>query len=398
MSSDLITRSELRSQSADKLNHLTKAQLFDFGVTRVSKLTALDYLRVPVYAAIRPSSKTICITGGKGFTHPMARAGAIAEAIEYWAGETPFGPYITQRWIDLEDPPCPWEHLPLARSSIATGRSALAFSPVKRSHDQKSYWLPSDLIWMTQRQYTPFVFFQMGSNGLAVGATHQDACVTGLYELIERDAWTLAQTAFYYFRILPARVDLEDYFPELQRRIKEAGLELYLFDTTTDVGIPCYWAMLSDPTNWIGTFAGHGCSLSGKEAAQRAILESIQGRAIYISGARDDLFRRSFTLLKQLDQVKADKQLEAIPAVTKLRPGITEQPPVADEWAKIMQVLPKEIRESIYTAILSCPLDFLVVVRVISTALEQYKGLMWAPGRRARKLINEMVQNLRQEA
>jgi hypothetical protein len=63
-----------------------------------------------------------------------------------------------------------------------------------------------------------------------------------------------------------------------------------------------------------------------------------------------------------------------------------------------MQLLPKEIRESIYTATLSCPLDFLVVVRVISTALEQYKGLMWAPGRRARKLINEMVQNLRQEA
>jgi ribosomal protein S12 methylthiotransferase accessory factor len=53
------------------------------GVTRIADVTGLDYVGIPVWAAIRPlaDDSSISVQNGKGPTRLHARAGAMMEAI-----------------------------------------------------------------------------------------------------------------------------------------------------------------------------------------------------------------------------------------------------------------------------------------------------------------------------
>jgi len=59
------------------------------GITRVTDVTRLDRVGIPVYASIRPSARpgSLCVNAGKGL-HPIeAQVGAYMEAIEYALAE-----------------------------------------------------------------------------------------------------------------------------------------------------------------------------------------------------------------------------------------------------------------------------------------------------------------------
>jgi YcaO-like protein with predicted kinase domain len=45
------------------------------GITRLADLTGLDRIGVPVFAAIRPNSRSVATSQGKGLTKDAARAG-----------------------------------------------------------------------------------------------------------------------------------------------------------------------------------------------------------------------------------------------------------------------------------------------------------------------------------
>ena len=55
------------------------------GISRVTDITRLDCVGVPVFASIRPDAQpgSLCVNAGKGITVGEARAGAYMEAIEY---------------------------------------------------------------------------------------------------------------------------------------------------------------------------------------------------------------------------------------------------------------------------------------------------------------------------
>ena len=59
------------------------------GITRVTDITRLDRVGVPVFAAIRPNAMagSLCVNAGKGLTAAEACAGAWMEAIEYALAE-----------------------------------------------------------------------------------------------------------------------------------------------------------------------------------------------------------------------------------------------------------------------------------------------------------------------
>ena len=75
------------------------------------------------------------------------------------------------------------------------------------------------------------------STGLACHETPAKAALTGLCEVIERDAFTI----FWQARISPPRIPVET-LPEaicdFVRRFEATGDEVHLFDLTTDVGVP----------------------------------------------------------------------------------------------------------------------------------------------------------------
>ena len=60
------------------------------GISRVTDITRLDWVGVPVFASIRPDAQpgSLCVNAGKGMRVNEARAGAYMEAIEYAFAES----------------------------------------------------------------------------------------------------------------------------------------------------------------------------------------------------------------------------------------------------------------------------------------------------------------------
>lgn len=53
-----------------------------FGITRLSRLTGLDRLGIPVWNAVSPNARSIVINQGKGITDIDAKVSAAMEALE----------------------------------------------------------------------------------------------------------------------------------------------------------------------------------------------------------------------------------------------------------------------------------------------------------------------------
>ena len=58
-----------------------------FGITRLAEVTGLDRIGIPVWMAIRPNSRTLAVSQGKGLTDAAAQASALMEAAEIASAE-----------------------------------------------------------------------------------------------------------------------------------------------------------------------------------------------------------------------------------------------------------------------------------------------------------------------
>ena len=52
------------------------------GITRLGNITGLDRIGIPVVAAIRPNSRSVSVSQGKGLDLSQAMASALMEAVE----------------------------------------------------------------------------------------------------------------------------------------------------------------------------------------------------------------------------------------------------------------------------------------------------------------------------
>jgi ribosomal protein S12 methylthiotransferase accessory factor YcaO len=82
--------------------------------------------------------------------------------------------------------------------------------------------------------------------------------------------------------------------------------------STVDIPLPIYRALLFDPGESHAVYGGYGTSIFDCVAVEKAILEAIQGRAVYIAGARDDISRSRFDMLKRLNQKGKIAQFDLI--------------------------------------------------------------------------------------
>ena len=64
-----------------------RPRLAEFGITRLARLTGLDEVGIPVWAAIRPNALTLAVSQGKGVDDAAAAASAMMEAIEVATAE-----------------------------------------------------------------------------------------------------------------------------------------------------------------------------------------------------------------------------------------------------------------------------------------------------------------------
>jgi YcaO-like protein with predicted kinase domain len=283
-----------------------EALLPRFGITRLSRLTGLDRLGIPVWNAVSPNARSIVINQGKGITDIDAKVSAAMEALERAiAGE----PLVSTRKASRHDIEAAGETcLPLdifiaAGQDFVSRDETIDWLAGRDVVTGQCVWVPRDAVCLDRTNMAPR--FWQSSDGLASGNTQDEAILHGLLERIERDADRL-------WRLLPRRrrlataidpADLADrVIDDLLGRIERSELELRVFDITSDITIPTFAAVLGETgivTRRAPLFhdatIGYGAHPSPKRAVIRALTEVAQSRLTYISGARDDLFAETFS-------------------------------------------------------------------------------------------------------
>ncbi len=269
------------------------------GVSRLGSLTGLDCIGLPVWSATRPLSRSVAVSMGKGMTDRAAQVSALMEAVENFHAETIAGPLlfesadVMRKRFDL----IAWQGLSRLKDRILDPSQRLYWIEGWRMSDRRSVWVPYDVVHTDYTFALPASgFFFMSSNGLASGNTVSEAIIHGLCELIERDAITLSKFRNSYENSL-ARIDpgtIRD--PSCMALLKilvDAGTKFLLDDMTSDVGVAaircCLWDGEESMLHRKTPIVGFGCHPRREIAMIRAITEAAQGRAILVSGARDDL-------------------------------------------------------------------------------------------------------------
>lgn len=265
------------------------------GITRVARQTGLDRIGIPCFAAFRPNALTLSNSQGKGIDDDSAMASAVMEAVEFAIAERPV-PIAEVGSIASLGPGAVYtapRSMPIGRPiptdlelTLVAGHEIVADEPIL---------VPSDLVSLDLRE-TRVSLIARSTNGLASGNSFEEALLHGLLELIERDATTLA--GFRPVAVIDPLSLMDDVVADLVDRIRDARLELWLFDQTSDLGIPTYKALIGDPafgyTRYLDLSAGFGCHPVAARAAIRAITEAAQTRVTNVAGSRDDFLPEEY--------------------------------------------------------------------------------------------------------
>ena len=126
-------------------------------------------------------------------------------------------------------------------------------------------------------------FIYDSSNGCALGGSHAEAILSGLYEVVERDAYFTT----WYSRIAPLQIankSIKDHRCQaLIARAEAEGFEVHLFDMTFDIAIPSVWGMIVDPADDANVKSYCASAAGGRwdEAIFAALVEITTSMGVY---------------------------------------------------------------------------------------------------------------------
>lgn len=142
-----------------------------------------------------------------------------------------------------------------------------------------SVLIPAQLVWLNEKSFhgEPVILPPI-STGAASHSSATTALSSGIFEYIERDAYMLS-----YLQKLPCpRIDLTN-DPELkalENRASRYNLELVVLETTTDIPIPSFVALVIDRSgNGPAVTVGLNAHLDAKTAIYGAIEEAFHPRS-----------------------------------------------------------------------------------------------------------------------
>ena len=267
------------------------------GITRVANVTGLDRIGVPVVMVARPASRSVSVAQGKGLTLDAAKASGVMEALETWHAERISLPvrYGSLAEMRRDLPVAAVDRLPRVRASGFSESTKLLWIEGTDLATRDKAWLPFEMVHTdyTLPRAPGAGCFPSSSNGLASGNDPLEAACHAICEVIERDATSvwhhLAPDAQAKTTLRPETVN-DGACLDLMRRISAAGLDVALFDTSTDVAVASFRCVMAEDAGRLGHIGiGDGCHPHRGIALVRAITEAVQTRMTYISGARDDI-------------------------------------------------------------------------------------------------------------
>ncbi len=298
------------------------------GVTRLADVSGLTPFGVPVFQAVRPLSRSLSVSQGKGLTPMAAKVSALLEAAEFAVAERLCAP-DEQRPLAALDA--------AARDAWATAlrpAEAIRLDPLHLRGwmvgrclvTGRQTSVPWDLLSLDYTRSTgPDAF--ASSSGLATGNTQAEAAACAVAELLERDLttafWGSSRRERRACEVDPNSVD-DPALRSVMARISRAGYDVRLWSIGTPAGIAALRCALvargARPV--LPPTVGSGCHPSRRIATLRAVLEAVQVHATLAAGARDDLEpehyvdpdgRRRDLLFETLSLARPDRAWSSIP-------------------------------------------------------------------------------------
>jgi len=290
----------IRSQSVNTTLDWLKPLLKKMGITRVANITGLDCLGIPVAISIRPNSKHLAVSQGKGLTLELAMASAIMESAEGYHVENPAEPVLHGTYNQLvKSYPVinPELFLPGAFTISTLADYEMGWiEAIDISRKNKSVFIPHVLSCLdTTTPHPEYSFLFVTTNGLAAGNTKEEAICHALYEIIERDSlccWgQLSNDKIAETQLKIETIDSKINTDVLEK-FKIANQLIKIWEITSELGVPSFHCVIKDanPIRELGMFRGTGTHLSVEIALSRALTEAAQSRLTLISGTRDDVF------------------------------------------------------------------------------------------------------------
>jgi len=282
----------LRSRAPAQTLAAARALMPALGISRVTDVTRLDRLGLPVWAGVRPRGRTLRVHAGKGLRPADAQAGALMEALEFAVAEAASADGAdtrlrTRAWLaqlpgglQLADF-CPLLGVRKAPACLATVRceDLAAGLPVM---------LPAARVLVPWKDDDDMQLYPWSSNGLASGNTLAEATLHGLLEVLERD--TLAMDTARQASVLVQAGTLPPPWPAWQARWQRRGVELIVRHVPNEFGLPCFQAVLHEAASTdVNLSVGSGLHLDRGTALARAITEAAQARLSILHGGRDDI-------------------------------------------------------------------------------------------------------------
>lgn len=295
-----ILRSSYRTQAPEVTLRRARQLAPALGITRVTNVTRLDWIGLPVYMSIRPTALpgSLCVNAGKGFSKIEAEVGAYMEAIEFALAE-PGNRYVEVHRLTARDvldgrrrPDAILDFCPGMGIEIPLD-APMACVQAKDVVTGAQVYVPAELVFLPFENDEKWsCYFGANSNGLASGNNREEATLHGLAEVIERDI-----RSFQCVQDTSALIELDTAPAEIQaihKSIHDAGLWLYVRYVENPFRLPFFMSTVIDPefTNPIWVSAGYGCHFSASVALFRSVTEAIQSRLSFIHGGRDDLLDR----------------------------------------------------------------------------------------------------------
>ncbi len=370
------------------------------GITRVANVTGLDTIGIPVAVAVRPNSRSLSVSQGKGVDLDSAIASAVLESVEQFHAERPDIPLVwaTQEELERRVRVVDCLRLPAFARPFSAHRPILWATGLDIASGVATK-VPFDMVHLDLR-YPPqhcSGCFPLGSNGLASGNDLLEATAHGLWELVERDAvavfFGMPEELQRDRRLDLGTVD-DPVAVSLLESIVRANMQVAVWEATSDVGLPTFCAIIVESEGEVfrrvGPARGYGCHNDRGIALCRALTEAAQSRLTRIMGARDDVDSAAFDAVRSEGRITEAQQMVSAAAGAPrsyCQVPTWAFPTFEEDLAWILQRLSAAGMDDVLRVVLS-PADWPVcVVRVIVPGLEGAPEVPgYRPGSRARAL------------
>ena len=293
---------------------INEGKLRTAGITRLTEITDLDRVKIPVFSAIRPTAQSggVSVYAGKGATVEQAKASAMMEGFERYSAErqdkdserTFVDTYnnLKKGLSNVDNALDPKDLLlPKNYGNENVENSRLEWIEAEDIISEESIYVPSNAVfhpYIPTREVSPspIAIFKGNTNGLASGNIIEESVLHGIFEVVERDAWSIFELTKRNKKEISQDTIENDTINELLEKFHNQGIDIKLMDITADLKITTVAAsaddtVLKDPALLT---LGVGTHLNPEVAVIRALTEVAQSRATQIHGTREDTIRADF--------------------------------------------------------------------------------------------------------